>query len=224
MTRPEPPVRRARQPVAAQRVTLAEEGQRPLVEPLAVLTWNVRGKLGPGKSAQAPSDDRAWPKRDNLDAIHAEVPRVRPDVFSLQECDGEAGCERFAADYCFLGARSGHCLDAGSVQLYVRKGLRPEEFSALSGVPGLGAVARVRGVEVAFVALHLANGAAATEKRKKHLRRALEVARGRTETVVVFGDLNMQDAELGELTRGGARGGGGAIQRPFVAPAEEQVL
>ena len=105
VTKLAPPARRARQPTAP-RAALIEAESAP-VQPCAVLTWNINGVLQ-AKSAQAPADERAWPAADNLDAVQAEVLRWRPDVFSLQECRGAAGFERFGAAYDFVGARAGH--------------------------------------------------------------------------------------------------------------------
>ena len=71
----------------------------------------------------------------------------------------------------------------------------------MSGIPGVAAVVRVRDVDVTFVAVHLANGSSAEGQRLKHLRRALEVATGKSRNVVLLGDMNVGDAELAKLLR-----------------------
>ena len=180
------------------RVLVPETDGSP-VEPFLALTWNVNGVLRP-TSAQAPADARVWSAADNLDAVQAEVLRWRPDAFSLQECRGLAALERFDADYQFLGAHAGHATKAGFVQLYVKKAFVADPVQ-LSGVPGVAAVVRVRATEVALVALHLANGSDAEGKRLKHLRRALEVATGKSRNVVLLGDMNVGDAELAKVQR-----------------------
>ena len=53
--------------------------------------------------------------------------------------------------------------------------------------------------EVVFVALHLAAGEAGKARREKHLRRAMQLATAKSATVVLFGDLNVPDAELAAL-------------------------
>ena len=89
---------------------------------------------------------------------------------------------------------------AGCVQLYARKGFAAEHL-ALSGVPGLAAVLRVRDKEIVLVACHLANGSQAEGKRLKHLRRSLELATGNSRNVVLLGDMNVGDAELAKVLR-----------------------
>ena len=75
VSKPAPPVRRERPPLQ-QRVALVE-GKGAPVEPCVVFPWNVNGKVR-SKSAQAPADDRVWSPADNLEAVQAEVLRLRP--------------------------------------------------------------------------------------------------------------------------------------------------
>ena len=183
VTKSAPPARRARDTSGIPASVLLPDTDAAPVEPVLTLTWNVNGVLRP-KSAQAPADERVWSAADNLDAVQAEVLRLRPDVFALQECRGATGLPRFEAGYAFLGARAGHEAKAGFVHLYAKIAFsaKPLRFR---GVPGVAAVARVRGVDVVFVALHLANGAAAESKRLKHLRWALDLATAGSANVVL---------------------------------------
>ena len=199
VTKPAPLARRARQvSTSGSGVAVAEAGSGA-VEPFVVLTWNINGVQRP-KSAQAPADERSWSAVDNLDAVQAEVLRWRPDVFSLQECAGEVGLHRFGAGYAFVGARSGHEPKAGFVHLYAKAALSARRVDCV-GVLGVAAVARVRGVDVAFVAVHLANVREAEAKRLKHLGRASDVALQCSADVVLFGDMNLPDAELAKVLR-----------------------
>ena len=142
----------------------------------------------------------SWSAVDNLDAVQAQVLRWRPDAFSLQECAGEVGLHRFGAGYAFVGARSGHEPKAGFVHLYAKAALSARRVDCV-GVPGVAAVARVRGVDVVFVAVHLANGREAEAKRLKHLGRASDVALQCSANAVLFGDMNLPDAELAKVLR-----------------------
>ena len=169
------------------------------MEPCTVLTWNVNQKDRP-KSAQAPEDDRVWSAADNAHAIQAEVLRLQPDVVSLQEWPGEVAATRLAEQYALVGAKPGHSAAAGSVHLYVKKTLAATAWD-LRGVPGVACTVRLRGADVAFVALHLEAGEAGATRREKHLRSVFEAARAESQTLVVLGDLNLRDPELVELLR-----------------------
>ena len=183
-----------------QRVALLEENAEVApVEPCTVLTWNVNQKDRP-KSAQAPEDDRVWSAADNAHAIQAEVLRLQPDVVSLQEWPGEAAATRLAEQYALVGAKPGHSAAAGSVHLYVKNTLAATAWD-LRGVPGVACTVRLRGADVAFVALHLEAGEAGATRREKHLRSVFEAARAESQTLVVLGDLNLRDPELVELLR-----------------------
>ena len=72
----------------------------------------------------------------------------------------------------------------------------------LPGLPGVGCSVKLRHAPVAVVALHLAAGGEAAPTREKHLRLVVELAAAVADTVVVYGDLNLKDAELSALTRG----------------------
>ena len=197
MSKSEIAVRQARLS-APQRVALLQEGfDVAPVEPVVVLTWNVNQKVLP-KSAQAPADDRVWSAADNFEAVQAEVLRLQPDVVSLQKCAGAAVAPRLAEKYDLLDSRLGHAEEAGHVQLYVRKALSATVLR-VPGLPGVACAAKLRHTEVVFVALHLAAGEAGKARREKHLRRAMQLATAKSATVVLFGDLNVPDAELAAL-------------------------
>ena len=184
---------------------------------MVVLTWNVNQQVLP-KSAQAPADDRVWSAADNFEGVQAEVLRLQPDVVSLHECAGAAAAPRLAEKYDLLDSRPGHAEEAGYVHLYVRKALAATALR-VPGLPGVACAAKLRHTEVVFVALHLAAGEAAKGRREKHLRRAMQLATARSATVVLFGDLNLPDAELAPLAapavggRGPVRSGAGRLDR-----------
>ena len=202
MEKPLAPTRRARSTHSAPaRAEVVDAGQgNALVEPCVVLTWNVNAKSGQ-KSAQAPADDRVWSAADNLDAVQAEVLRWRPDVFALQECVCSRALPRFDGSYVLLGSRVGHSAAAGAVYLYAKTALEVEPL-LLTGVPGVGAVLRIAGQRLAFLALHLASGSASAGQRRRHLQDALAAAAvGDPGGVVLLGDLNVRDEELADLLR-----------------------
>ena len=86
------------------------------------------------------------------------------------------------------------------MHLYAKAALSARRVDCV-GVPGVAAIARVRGVDVAFVAVHFANGREAEAKRLKHLGRASDVASKCSANVVLFGDMNLPDAELAKVLR-----------------------
>ena len=86
------------------------------------------------------------------------------------------------------------------MHLYVKKPLRHLPFE-VDGLPGVGCRVKLLHAIVAVVALHLAAGEEAAATREKHLRRVADLTDAAEDTVVVFGDLNLRDAELAELTR-----------------------
>ena len=194
---------------APQRVALLQAGSDVApVDHVSVLTWNVNQKVRP-TSAQAPSDVRVWSAADNFEAVQAEVLRLQPDVVSLQECDGGEASPRFAERYDFIGARLGHSAEAGHVHLYVKKALAATALG-VAGFPGVACSVKLRHAKVVFVALHLAATQAAAGQREKHLQRATKLATAESASVVLFGDLNLRDAELVGLTGPLGGGGGGA--------------
>ena len=199
MTKPTPLARKTREDTkSGARVTVPEvDGSS--VEPFLVLSWNVNGVLRP-KSAQAPADDRSWSAADNLDAVQAEVLRWHPGVFASQEVRGAVALDRFAADYTLIGSHAGHAEKAGFVQLYAKKAFEAK-CVPMMGVPGVASVVRVRDIDVVFVAMHLENGSRGAAHRRKHLLLALRTAAAISRNVVLFGDLNIGDAELAQVRR-----------------------
>ena len=101
MSKPGIAVRHARLS-APQRVALLQQGPDIApIDPVVVPTWNVNQKVLP-KSAQAPGDDRVWSAANNFEAVQADVPRLQPDVVSLQECAGAVAATRLAEKYDLL--------------------------------------------------------------------------------------------------------------------------
>ena len=88
-----------------------------VVEPVSLLAWNVKHVVMP-KSARTSQGARVWSARDNKEAVQAEVLRLSPGVVAVREWSFAAPAARLEAGNSFLGAKSGHAVEAVFVHVY----------------------------------------------------------------------------------------------------------
>jgi ATP-dependent DNA helicase PIF1 len=155
---------------------------------LRALTWNIAGEDLP---CTAPA---SWSVEDKMFALRAEIARHCPDVLALQEAAGFGASRAAPPEFDLVGVSASHC---GFVQLYCRRGMGMQSVQLPRDVPAVAGRCVVIGVEVLFVAVHLAPQQTGEEARAEQLRRILAACPHKA--VVVLGDFNVRKKEAEEL-------------------------
>jgi endonuclease/exonuclease/phosphatase family metal-dependent hydrolase len=145
--------------------------------------------------------------QDQKAAVMEQVLRWRADVIALQECEVESPYGELSAEYTFVGA-AGAPKTRGFVHLYVKHDL---ELKSLEGgsqprgpavqveLQGFADASRVGASVVRMVAVHMPSGQKEIASRRAIAKGLVWSTGSRDQNVLVLGDVNAKDDEVGEL-------------------------